>query len=250
MKVNEIIVEGFWSSLAHGAAGLATGGVAGAKSGFNAARQKGRLEKVGSSIAQKWEGMRSTLSPDELNNPKALKAALDEFLRQTLGDDFSSNLPLRDVKPATARQYIQQATNAEHRGKAAPKNAQKATPAPVEPVAAPTAATPTAPATPQPAPSVTPTAPAATTDSVIEDGKKVAFPDTRPPIEFTYSSWVGQDGKPASPAAAKVLSQLASGVTKDKIPQADLMAARKSIGLNASKKNNGKMIADSIGRKK
>jgi len=68
----------------------------------------------------------------------------------------------------------------------------------------------------------------------VEPGQKIQFPGST--LSYTFNPvWLDSKNQAASKDAAKVLTQLASGVGKDAIPMGDLQRARRSIGLPESK---------------
>jgi hypothetical protein len=72
-------------------------------------------------------------------------------------------------------------------------------------------------------------------------GMKLEMPGTN--TEYTFTpQWLDSKGNSASEAVVKVLMQLASGTDKADINMADLKAARRSLGLMASKQHLGKAI--------
>jgi hypothetical protein len=71
------------------------------------------------------------------------------------------------------------------------------------------------------------------------------MPGTNLKYKFT-PQWVDSQGTAAPAAVAKVLNQLASGVGKADIAMSDLTAARRAVGLMASKKNRGRMLETNL----
>jgi LysM repeat protein/ribosomal protein L12E/L44/L45/RPP1/RPP2 len=78
-------------------------------------------------------------------------------------------------------------------------------------------------------------------------GDELQMPGTDLKYKFT-PQWLDDQGKPAPDAVVKVLTQLASGVDKSDIEMGDLRAARRSVGLMASKLIPGKTLDEVIGK--
>jgi LysM repeat protein len=76
-------------------------------------------------------------------------------------------------------------------------------------------------------------------------GQEIEMPGTNMKYKFS-PQWTNDKGEAAPEAVVKVLSQLASGVDKADIAMSDLKAARRSVGLMASKRNQGTMIKENI----
>lgn len=92
---------------------------------------------------------------------------------------------------------------------------------------------------PGPGPSPEPTSPEPGSTGP-KPGQEFEFPGSN--VMFKYTpQWLTADGKPAGPAAEKVLNQLASGVQKADLDQRDLISARRNLykgapGMTESKK--------------
>lgn len=72
-------------------------------------------------------------------------------------------------------------------------------------------------------------------------GDEMQMPGTD--LKYKYApQWLDSNGKPAPEAVVKVLMQISSGVDKADIEMGDLRAARRSVGLMASKLIPGKVI--------
>lgn len=80
-------------------------------------------------------------------------------------------------------------------------------------------------------------------------GDEMQMPGTDLKYKFT-PQWLDDQGKPAPEAVVKVLMQLSSGVDKADIEMNDLRAARRSVGLMASKLIPGKTLDEVIGKAK
>ena len=101
-----------------------------------------------------------------------------------------------------------------------------------------TPATPATPATPTTEPSGKG---AAATPAGPKPGQEMEMPGTT--SKFKYSpNWIGADGKPAPEAVSTVLTQLATGTDKADLNTADLLRARRSLGMQENKKRYGRNL--------